>query len=253
MKHIPLLLLALILAACGGDTADDSARVADTDTAETAMADGTETTMERPDPMNPAGEEQAVPEGWMWRLDSPDPDAVVSADTATADIFFVNMTPGWHVTMGQPRAILYHPASTAEGNYTAMAKLHLFDPGPRRNEGYGIFVGGQDLQGPNQQYLYFLLRRSGEYLVKVRDGDSTETVTGWTAHDAIVPYDESTTGTATNTLAVSTSADSIDFVVNDTVVHTMGRADLPTNGIFGLRLNHAINVHVEDLAVTEAM
>lgn len=252
MKRFPILLIALLVAACGGDSSDPAESM-DADAADTAMADGMETGLERPDPQNPAGEEQAVPDGWMWRLDSPDPDVEVSADDSTADIFFVNMTPGWHITMGQPRAILYSPASTAEGNYSATAEIHLFDPGPRRNEGYGVFVGGQDLQGPNQQYLYFLLRRSGDFLVKVRDGDSTETIEGWTAHDAIVPYDESTSGTAMNTLTVTTTDDSISFMVNDTVVHMMDRGDLPTDGVFGLRMNHAINVHVSDLSVTEAM
>ena len=252
MYRLFILILMFTLAACGGETADEAATAesAATDTTASAEADNTQTATDRPDPLNPVGEPGAYPEGWVYRLDNPDDDLVVGADT-TADVYFVTMTPGWHVTTAQPRVILYHPASTVDGDYTAMAKLHLFDPGPRRNEGYGVFVGGQDLQGPNQQYLYFLLRRSGEYLVKLRDGENTETLAGWTAHDAIVPYDESTEGTVTNTLAVSTTADTISFVVNDEVVHTMDREGLPTEGVFGLRINHALNVHVEDFAVTE--
>ncbi len=45
---------------------------------------------------------------------------------------------------------------------------------------YGLFVGGQDLEGDDQKYLYFLIRRSGEFLIKTRAGDETSVVHPWT-------------------------------------------------------------------------
>jgi hypothetical protein len=33
-------------------------------------------------------------------------------------------------------------------------------------EGYGLFVGGRNLQRPDQPYTYFLVRGTGDYLIK---------------------------------------------------------------------------------------
>lgn len=206
----------------------------------------------RPDADNPIGGNGVFPAGWEYRLDDANPDAVVSADTVgTPDIFFVTMTPGWHVTTQRPRGILYHPASTAEGDYMASTKISLFDPGTRR-EGYGIFVGGSDLQGENPQYLYFLVRRDGQFIIKNWNGGEPETVVDWTPHEAIIPFNDETETTATNTVAIMTMGNMIHFMVNGAEVHTIEeKGDLPTEGIVGLRLNHGLNVHVESLDVQD--
>ncbi len=118
----------------------------------------------RPDPENPVGENLQVPPDWSVRLDDPRAEAVIGADAETADIFFVSMTPGWHVTTG-PRAIFHHPGSSATGDYFAESKIHLFDPGERR-EAFGLFFGGRDLDGAARAYEYFVIRNSGEFLIK---------------------------------------------------------------------------------------
>jgi hypothetical protein len=201
----------------------------------------------RPDPAVPQGENLAIPEGWQWRLDRADAEAhlVSGTEPVKTDVRFVNMTPGWHITTG-PAVILYHPALSAQGSYRAEAKFHLFPPG-ERNESFGLFVGGSDLDGEDQSYLYFLIRKTAEFLVKRRDGDSTSVVHEWTAHPAIVPYTSDTEGTATNILAVEAAADSMIFFVNDQKVAAVPRASLPADGLVGLRVNHALNVHVSDL------
>lgn len=89
------------------------------------------------------------------------------------------MEPGWHVTTG-PAVILYDPSRTGTGEFRVEAETNLFDPGERR-EGYGIFVGGSDLAGDGQRYLYFLLRRDGRFLIKARSGEETRVVRSWTS------------------------------------------------------------------------
>ena len=84
----------------------------------------------RPDPNVPQGENLDRPEGWVVRLDNPDPDVIVGKQE-DADIFFVNMTPGWHITTHKS-AIFYHPASTASGRYVARASVYFFDPAGNR-------------------------------------------------------------------------------------------------------------------------
>lgn len=204
---------------------------------------------QQPDPKVPQGENLKVPEGWEVRLDHADHDAMIGDDAETADIYFVNMTPGWHVTTG-PAAIFYHPENSVEGDFTVKAKLHLFNPNGRNREGYGIFIGGEDLDNEDQEYLYFLIRNTGHFLIKEREGDETETIEGWTASDAIVRYTDDSGSSVENNLEIRVSGDNLTFVINGTEVATL-EEDVESEGIFGLRVNHSVNLHVEDLSVEQ--
>ena len=206
-----------------------------------------DTDVERPDPKNPSNGNMEVPDNWEVRLDNPDEDVMVGKDSDTADIFFVNMTPGWHITTG-PRAIFYPPKNTASGTYKVHSKIHLFNP-QGRNEAFGVFMGGQNLQKENQTYTYFLLRNSGEYLIKKRAGADTKIVKDWTKTDAMVIYDDTTKSSVANTLSVEVMENEVAFYVNGTKVDTLPKGNLDTNGIVGLRVNHALNLHVEDFGV----
>ena len=204
---------------------------------------------ERPDPNNPDGENLTTPPSWKVRLDRPSDGVVIGADKESADIWFVNMTPGWHVTTG-PAAIFYHPASTAEGTYRAETTIHLFDP-KGRNEAYGLFFGGQNLDGDDIVYDYFLLRNSGQFLIKRREGSGTATLKGWTSHDAVKTYGPDTQDSVLNTLTIETGEDEVCFSVNGQEVACLPRSDLHTDGVVGLRINHGLDVHVEDFAVSD--
>ena len=203
-----------------------------------------------PDPSVPQGENMEVPEGWRFRLDRPNSDVKLLSeeDPTHSNIFFVNMTPGWHITTG-PAAIIYHPALKADGSYRVQATIHLFPPG-ERNEAYGLFVGGQDLAGEAQSYLYFVLRKNGEYLIKRRDGSETSVVQNWTAHSSIVPSTAETSGSVKNDLAVEARPETVRFFVNGEMVAEVDREGLPSDGVVGLRVNHHLNLHVSNLSVS---
>jgi hypothetical protein len=178
------------------------------------------------------------PPGFTVRTDNP-------AEPLTG-IVFVTMSPGWHLTTG-PAAILYNRSHTARGEYRVETETFLFDPG-RRNEAYGIFFGGRELEGEGQSYAYFMIRRSGEFLVKKRSGDQFTVVTDWTAHPAILKYDEKgEAGTAKNVLAVEVGAERVRFLVNGQEVGSVARSAVDTDGIVGLRVNHSLNLHVTRL------
>lgn len=261
-RFYPLLITALLITGCSETESErniselDKANPASTEAVSSPadapdnLPDGSDamaSNLTRPDANAPVNEDGAFPLGWQVRLDRPNAEAVVSADS-TADVYMVNMVPGWHVRIGSPRAILYHPASTATGSYTVSSKIHLFDPGPR-TEAYGLIFGGSNLDNDDQEYLYFVIRRTGEYLVKHRTGDETHIVQNWTENDAIVPFESDVTeGTAANTLAVSVDGDQVSFSVNDVEVYSMTSA-YPTDGIVGFRFNHGINAHIETFDV----
>jgi hypothetical protein len=176
------------------------------------------------------------PPEWQVRFDRPAPDSA---------IYFVDMPPGWHITTG-PAAILYDPEKTATAPLRLESEIFLF-PGEHL-EGYGVFFGGTDLDGENQTYTYFLLRKDGRFLVKQRHGSETTTLIPWTAHDAIVPH-EGGESPVKNVLGVTVGGDAITFEVNGQEVGRIERASTATDGVVGLRINHRLNVHVTSLTV----
>ncbi len=199
----------------------------------------------QPDPQKPEGENMATPPTWVVRTDQPMPDLTVGSAKDSVDIWFVNMTPGWHITTG-PAAIFYHPYSIADGLYRIETTIHLFDPGERR-EAYGLFFAGKDLDTDEITYDYFLLRNTGEFLIKRRVGAETVVINNWTAHDAIATYGPDSESAVENQLAVVNGPNDVIFWVNNQLVARLPHSEVNTQGTYGLRINHALNVHVSAL------
>lgn len=179
------------------------------------------------------------PANWKVRFDR--------SGTPDTAVYFVTMPPGWHVTTG-PAAILYDPAKTASGAFRITSEIFLFDPGRRHREAYGVLFGGQDLGGTEQSYTYFLIRDTGEFLVKRRDGSGTTTVRPWTASAAIMKHPGGEKN-AKNVLAVEARGDAVDFFINGEKVVTVPRGEIRVDGVVGLRVNHSLNLHVTSLTV----
>ncbi len=64
-----------------------------------------------------------------------------------------------------------------------------------------------------------------------------------TPNDAVKKPDAS--GKSTNALEVRVGADKIDYVVNGTVVHSMPKSGAKTDGIYGIRVNHQLEVQID--------
>ena len=186
------------------------------------------------------------PQGWKVRADrstsASDPDAA-------GDIKFVTMGTGFHAT--NPNAAVYwNPANKASGAYTLKGTFTLMKPSGHANY-YGLVFGGNGLEGAQQSYLYFVIAQNGTWLIKRRDGDDTSVVSAKTPNDAVKKPDDS--GKSTNALEVRVGSDKIDFVVNGAVVHTEPKtgATAKTDGIYGIRVNHLLEVQVDGLAVSK--
>jgi len=193
-------------------------------------------TAQQPDADKPVQGSGTLPPGWSARTDGAAPLTKVKFET---------MAPGWHVTLG-PAAIFYQATDTASGGFHTVAKFFLF-PGASHPEGYGMFVGGADLQGANQAYTYFLVRSDGKFTIKRRKGDVASKVVDWTANPAVKAADS--TGHAENELSVQVKDGKVSFMVNGKEVHSAPAADVDTKGVIGLRINHNLSVHVAKLEV----
>jgi hypothetical protein len=188
-----------------------------------------------------------APKGWKMRVDrsmnASDPDA---AGAST----FVTSGSGFRAT--NPKAAVYwNPQNVATGSYTLKGKFTLIkDSG--HDEYYGLVFGGSDLEGPAQNYLYFLITDDGTFLVKRRTGDaSTQSVFPKTENAAVKK--PGADGSSVNELEVRVKPDKIDFAVNGRVVTSMPKsgATAKTDGIYGLRINHHLEVQVDGFGVSK--
>ncbi len=180
-----------------------------------------------------------APKGWKVRADrstnASDPDAA-------GEIKFMTMGQGFHAVNPQA-AVYWNPANTATGNYTVKGTFTLLKPSNHTNY-YGLVFGGSNLDNANQSYTYFLVAQDGTWLVKKREGDANASdVVRKTPNDAVKKPDAS--GKSTNALEVRVAADKIDYVVNGTVVHSMPKTGVKTDGIYGIRVNHQLEVQID--------
>ena len=179
---------------------------------------------------------------WNIRYDRPGtPDSSFRIDVSA---------PGFHVvTNGRGSAIAWRPNQTASGNFRAdLETIFIPTAGASHAEGYGMILGGSNLDADNQSYLYFLIRKDGQFMIKHRAGNDLHDIINWTPSAAITQPQG--TGNANNTLSVQARADSIIFMVNNQRVHAQPRSGV-VNGLVGLRINHALTIHVSRLAVTQ--
>jgi len=146
--------------------------------------------------------------------------------------------------------VFWNPANRATGNYTLKGTFTLVKPSDHTNY-YGLVFGGSDLDGPQQSYLYFLVAQDGSWLIKQRVGDVNTKDVGRAVHAAVKKPDAS--GASTNALEVRVMADKVDYAVNGTVVHSTPKtgATAKTDGLYGIRSNHRLEIKVDSLALVK--
>lgn len=237
-QFLPAALCAFIAAGCGG-AADESGAAEDAMADDAAEAAG----MEADPTYAPEGEATGLPAGFDLRLDR-------ATDNA-ADFHVAATDGGWHFETG-PRAIMYDAAdNTVEsGDYAVSASFTEIGAPPNHREALGLIFGGQNLQAPDYTYSYFVVRATGDYLIKKRMGEETVEVTdGWVASDAV---NAATPDGAdvTNVLEVRVVGDQVHFSVNGTEVTTLPASGLDVYGVAGIRMNHNLEVRVTDWRMT---
>ena len=187
-----------------------------------------------------------APKNWLLRADR----SVSAADPdAPGAIRFSAQGSGFHAVTPQA-AVFWNPANVATGSYTLKGTFTLVRPSNHTNY-YGLVFGASGLEGPKQTYLYFTVAQDGTWLIKQRVGDVRTNEVARAAHAAVKTPDAK--GTSTNVLEVRVTANTIDYAVNGTVVHSTPKtgATAKTDGLYGLRVNHLLEVRVDGLALSK--
>lgn len=175
-----------------------------------------------------------LPAGWSARVDRDQPAERVK---------FVSMGTGFHATMG-PAAVFYNPSMKKSGNYKVSASFTQ-TKAPTHPEAYGIVLGGNALDGADQAYSYFLVRGNGQYFIATRKGSAVTKVVNWTAHDAVKKQDAA--GKQSNVLGAEVRGNDVIFTVNGTEVARRPKGEVLTDGLFGFRINHNLDVHIDQV------
>lgn len=191
------------------------------------------------DPDRMAASGGGVPAGYMARTDR-DGASIGGAK-------YVSSNGGWEVTTG-PAHIVYATKDMGSGVYAATATFDQLEA-PSHPEAYGIFIGGQNLDQPTQRYTYFIVRGTGEYAVKLRDGATARDVIAFRAAPGLAKADAS--GKATYKLTAHVAADSVHFLVNDKLVGAVAKSAVSTDGVAGIRINHNLHVRTSGVTITK--
>ena len=187
-----------------------------------------------------------APKGWLERVDrstsAADPDA-------PGPIKFVAIGNSLHATNPQA-AVYWNPANTITGNYSLKGTFVLQKPSSHSNY-YGLVFGGSALEGSSQEYLYFLVAQDGTWIVKHRQGDRDTHQIARAANAAV--NKPGADGTSTNALEVRVGPDKVAFLVNGTTVHSAPKTEMlaKTNGIYGIRVNHMLEVRIDGFGATK--
>ncbi len=193
------------------------------------------------DEVSPEGaQEPDAPPGYLVRLDSERGDL--------AEFQLSQRGTGIGILTG-PAGIAWRADDrVASGEFRAEATFVQYGAPVGYREAYGVFVGGSDLQGPDQEYIYLLVRPTGDYLVKRRRGETTEVLVDWTPHEAVrrvvTEGDE-----PENTLAIEVRDGQVAFRVNETEVHRMPIPEARPYGVAGIRANHRLDILVREWSV----
>jgi hypothetical protein len=161
-----------------------------------------------------------------------------------------------HLTIG-PAATYWNPANTASGDYVVKAtftegKMLSGHPHPM-----GLFIGGSKMGTPDQSYMYCTAYRDGSFIVRRFNGTNVTQVARKTPNPAIkkaATADES----VTQEVAWVVKGGRAECMVNGTVVAGFDKAEIvgpgkleSTDGIYGIRVSHNMDLVVKDLKVSK--
>lgn len=209
--------LAATSLACAGGSEESSQQAGDADPTQRAVGG-------------------SVPAGWEVRLDDKDMERYTAND-----VRFVSANGGFQVTTGP--AAIFPGADLPNGEFVLEATFTQ-TKAPAHPEAYGLFFSGQNLgDSDKQEYVYFLVRGNGQYLVNHRAGRDVHKIQDWTPHAAI--RSQGGDGRATNQLTVRAGSDSVRFLANGSQVAAISRRTVSNvGGRAGLRINHNLDLEV---------
>lgn len=192
-------------------------------------------------------------DGWRARIDR----AAMDRGMGIEDSRMVAEGDAFRLSVG-PAGIFWNPANTASGDYTVSATFQEHAMRTSHPHPYGVFIGGSDLRTPEEKLLYCIVYGDGTYAMKTFHGSEVTTIQDRGPSDAI--NKAGSDGATTNDIGLRVEGGSVSCMINGTAVATFTRDQVvgpsmldSTDGVYGIRASHNVELTVSDFGVTGGM
>jgi hypothetical protein len=188
--------------------------------------------------------------GWTGRID----DAAAKKGLTIDSSKFVREGDALHLTIG-PAATYWNPANVAKGNYTVRATFKEGKTTADHPHPAGLFIGGSGLGTADQRYMYCVAYGSGDFLIRRFNGSTVTTLVRRQPHAAI--NKAAADGSATQEIAWRVRDGAAECLINGQSVASFTRDEVvgpdklaSTDGVYGIRVSHNMDVVVTGLGLT---
>jgi hypothetical protein len=191
--------------------------------------------------------------GWQGRID---PGAAKQGRTIN-DSVFEQKGKDLHLKVG-PAAVYWNPANTAKGDYTVKATFTETKVTSDHPHPYGVFIGGKNLDTEKPNLMYCVAYGDGTFLVRqfISGGNGVGTVGKRTPNAAV--RKAAADGSVSQEVGWTVKGGRAECVINGTAVAGFDAAEVvgpdkleSTDGIYGIRVSHNLDVVVSGLGVTK--
>jgi hypothetical protein len=189
--------------------------------------------------------------GWKGKIDA----RAASQGKTVNDSKFAMKDGKFDLKIG-PAAIYWNDANKATGDYEVKAAFTENAHKAGHPHSYGLFIGGSDLDTPNQAFAYCIVYANGTYSVKYFHGANVVTVVDRVASPAIRKATDG--GSATNEIGWRVKGGKASCVVNGTEVQSWDASQLvgadklkSTDGIYGVRVSHNLDISMTPITASK--
>lgn len=191
----------------------------------------------------PGPNEGKRPTGWIVRADT-----TKQAGHFPDSVKLVYHGQGYFLGSG-PSAVVWNPAHVANGTFVLAGVMSSGVSGAAIPDGFGVFLGGRNMQTPQAQYTEFLVRNDGRYAVFHHDGSKIVKLRDWTVVAGINSHSGRRDETVRNTFRVIVDPQNVQLVVNRTLATAFPRAQFMPDGTYGVRIGTKQTIQLETLGL----
>ena len=189
--------------------------------------------------------------GWNGRIDR----RPLSQGMTLASSRFTEAPGGFRLSVG-PAGNFWNDANVASGDYEVKATFKEHKMASSHPHSYGVFIGGANLESDTETLLYCIVYGTGQFSVKTFHGANVTKLVDREANAAIHKADAD--GESTNEIGWRVSGGKAACVVNGTEVASFDMSEVvgddkiaSTDGVYGLRVSHNLELTVTGLTMTQ--
>ena len=186
--------------------------------------------------------ENKRPTGWVVRSDG------VANGVAGDTVKLLHRGKGYFLTSG-PTSIVWTPKNVASGKFILQGVLYGGRSAANIPDGYGVFLGGKDMNTPNAKYTEFLVKNDGQYAVFQHIGARRVALVDWTVIAGITLHSGKRDESVRNTFRVIVDDRNVTLVINRVVATAFPRAVFQPDGVYGVRIGTRQQFQIEELGL----